>query len=79
MGSASDDLMQLRPVTFTYKSDASQRRKFGLIAEEVAQVFPYLVATGTDGQPESVKYHEIAAILLNEVQKLRKELNALKS
>jgi len=40
-----------------------------LIAEEVKEVFPELVARGRDGQPETVLYHILPAMLLNEVQK----------
>lgn len=46
MGDASDDLMALRPVTFYYKpsfDDGSRLLQYGLIAEEVAKVYPGLV------------------------------------
>ncbi len=72
MGTASDALMQLRPVTFRYKQstdDGSQRLNYGLIGEEVAKIYPDLVVYGTDGQVESVQYHQLPALLLNEVQK----------
>ena len=41
----------------------------GLIAEEVAKVYPELVAYDNEGQPYSVRYQYIATMLLNEVQK----------
>lgn len=71
MGDASALLWQLRPVTFRYTPDRdpSGSRQFGLIAEEVEQVFPELVAYGRDGLPETVKYHLLPALLLNELQK----------
>ena len=50
MGAASDALLRLRPVTFHYKDDEQGTpRRFGLIAEEVADVLPELVAYGADG------------------------------
>lgn len=79
MDSYSNNLLNLRPVVFNYKNDESKSRRFGLIAEEVAELFPYLVATDENGHPESVKYHEIAAILLNEVQKLAKRVSELEN
>lgn len=79
MGSSSDVLMKLRPVTFNYKNDESKSTRFGLIAEEVKEVFPYLAVHNADGEVESVKYHELAAILLNEVQKLEKRVRELES
>ena len=43
--------------------------QYGLIAEEVAEVYPELVAFGEDGKPYTVKYQYLATMLLNEVQK----------
>ena len=78
MGKSSSDLMKLRPVNFTLKKDESKTRQWGLIAEEVAHVYPELVSYNKDNKPESVRYNDLPAMLLNEVQKLRKELDELK-
>lgn len=69
MGDASDKLMKLRPVTFRYKADETGAQQYGLIAEEVAKVYPELVIHGADGKVETVAYHMLPAMLLNEVQK----------
>ena len=72
MGPASDKLFQLRPVTFFYKPEyqhGSPEMQYGLIAEEVAKVFPEMVSYDKDGQPYTVKYQYLAPMLLNEVQK----------
>jgi trimeric autotransporter adhesin len=72
MFQSSDALMQLRPVTFRYKqpqSDGTKPLQYGLIGEEVAKVYPELVVYGKDGQVESVQYHQLPALLLNEIQK----------
>ena len=72
MGSASDRLLNLRPVTFRYKdsySDSSQPFDFGLIAEEVAETFPELVVYNESGQPETIKYRHLSVLLLNELKK----------
>lgn len=79
MGIDSSDIYKLRPVTFTYKHDELQAKKYGLIAEEVDKSFPYLTAYDEYGQPDSVKYHELAAILLNEIQRLEKRVFALEN
>ncbi len=74
MGNVSERLLALRPVTFRYKTDyedGSHPTEFGLIAEEVAEVFPELVVYGEDGRPETVSYHLLSSLLLNEVQKER--------
>lgn len=75
MGGASDGLLRLRPVTFRYKKpldDGSKPIQYGLIAEEVAEVYPDLVVRNKAGQVETVQYYKLDAMLLNEVQKLSK-------
>jgi hypothetical protein len=76
MGAESDLLMKLRPVAFYYKPelDETQTRQYGLVAEEVAQVAPDLVVFDKDGQPQTVRYHFVNAMLLNEVQKQRRTI-----
>jgi hypothetical protein len=72
MGDASSNLMRLRPVTFLYRPEYAAGDKtlqYGLIAEEVAKVYPDLVSFGTDGKPQTVRYHLLSTMLLNEVQK----------
>jgi hypothetical protein len=81
MAGASDRLLQLRPVQFRYtEADASGQRpvQYGLIAEEVAEVFPELVILDENGLPETVAYHLLPALLLNELQK-EQELNRAQS
>jgi hypothetical protein len=78
MGDSSSRLMELRPVTFHYKADPSQARQYGLIAEEVAKVYPDLVVRNENGEIDSVAYHELAPMLLNELQKQHREIEALR-
>jgi trimeric autotransporter adhesin len=72
MGEASETLLRLRPVTFHYKAafdDGAHLLQYGLIAEEVAKVAPNLVQYDATGQPFTVRYHALNAMLLNELQK----------
>jgi hypothetical protein len=73
MSGASGKLMKLRPVTFRYKEDPSGTLQYGLVAEEVARVYPELVTYGDDGKPISVANHLLPAMLLNELQKQVRE------
>jgi hypothetical protein len=74
MDKASEVLFALKPVSFHYNKeyDATQTIAFGLIAEEVAEVDPDLVGRNAKGQPESVRYEQINAMLLNEFLKEHK-------
>ena len=82
MGHASERLLQLRPVTFRYTqpfADGAKPIQYGLIAEDVAEVFPELVARDADGRIETVHYQKLDVLLLNELQTLYREVQALKA
>jgi hypothetical protein len=74
MDKASDAILGLKPVSFQYKSDPTGTRQFGLIAEEVAKVYPDLVTRDRKGEIYSVRYEAVNAMLLNEFLKQHKAL-----
>jgi len=87
MEEASEVIYLLKPVSFRYKQEIEPARPvaFGLIAEEVEEVNPDLVARDKEGKPYSVRYDQVNAMLLNEflkehqtVQAQQKEIDALK-
>ena len=73
MGTRSEKVLDLRPVTFAYKDDARAVTHYGLIAEEVATVYPDLVTRTASGEVQTVKYQELIPMLLNELQRQRQE------
>jgi hypothetical protein len=84
MEKTSEAILALRPVTFHYKTDASETPQFGLVAEEVAKVDPALVLPDKQGKPYTVRYEAVNAMLLNEflkehrkVEQLEKQIEAL--
>jgi hypothetical protein len=81
MSAESDVLLSLRPVSFYYRPelDETHLRQYGLVAEEVAEVAPDLVAHDEDGTPQTVRYHFVNAMLLNEVQKQRRHIQDLEA
>jgi trimeric autotransporter adhesin len=65
-------LLLLKPVTYRYTQahdDGSQPLEYGLIAEEVAGVFPDLVVYDAGGQPLTVRYHLLASMLVDALQR----------
>jgi hypothetical protein len=64
-------------VSFTLKSDATGTRQYGLIAEEVAKVYPELVIRDESGRIDGVRYDELAPMLLNETQQQAAKIRAL--
>ena len=72
MGDASSAIFRLRPVTYRYKqayANGLQTIDYGLIAEEVAKVYPDMVVKGADGQILTVQYQKLTPMMLNELQK----------
>jgi uncharacterized coiled-coil protein SlyX len=76
MDKASEAIMALKPVAFHYRSDAKNKRQFGLIAEEVAEVNPDLVVRDKNGEIYTVRYEAVNAMLLNEFLKEHKIVEA---
>ena len=74
MGSNSKKLQQLRSVSFHLKTNPAGAVQYGLIAEEVAKVYPELVIRDDAGKIEGVRYEELAPLLLNEVQQQQHKL-----
>jgi septal ring factor EnvC (AmiA/AmiB activator) len=79
MGAASSKLSKLRPVTFRYNNDPTNTLQYGLVAEEVAKVYPELVVDGADGKVMTVRYQELVPMLLNQAQRQAKQIRQLRS
>jgi hypothetical protein len=69
----SDRLTQLRPVSYQYKTEPGVTH-YGLIAEEVDKVMPELVVRDEQNRPETVQYHEIIPLLVQQVQAQRAQI-----
>ncbi|HAN18171.1 MAG: hypothetical protein A2X13_07695 [Bacteroidetes bacterium GWC2_33_15] len=80
----TSNIYKLRPVSYTGISD--NKRHFGLIAEEVAEVIPELasfarekdVIPGSSSEkliPDAVQYPILSVLLLNEIQKHETTIN----
>lgn len=79
MNEVSAKILDLRPVTFNLKKDSEKHMRLGLIAEEVKEVMPVLVANDENGRPLSVMYHDLPVLLLNELKKALKRIEILES
>ncbi len=76
MDQASEAILDLKPVTFHYKTDSTGTPQFGLIAEEVAKVNPDLVVRDENGEIYTVRYEAVNAMLLNEFLKEHRMVQA---
>jgi Chaperone of endosialidase len=71
MNKTSEALFSLKPVAFRYKKeiDPAGTSQLGLVAEDVEGVNPDLVVRDKEGNPYSVRYDQVNAMLLNEFLK----------
>lgn len=72
-----DVVARLRPIRFRWRD--SGREDVGFAAEEVERVEPLLATYGDDGRVEGVKYKQVTTVLVNAVQELRRENQALRA
>jgi hypothetical protein len=82
MGDASSGLLTLHPVTFRNKQaykDGSKPLDYGLIAEEVAEIYPDLAVKGKDGKVVTVQYQKLTPMLLNELEKQAERIRSLEN
>ena len=90
----STKVLNLRPVNFKFKDSekvtkvegkpnvtttVTGKNSFGLIAEEVHEVLPELVFYDGENQPSALDYPLLSVLLLEEIKKLRTEVDALKN
>jgi hypothetical protein len=76
MAGSTEKLHELRPVSFHLKSDPKGAVQYGLIAEEVAKIYPELVIRDEAGTIQGVRYDELAPMLLSEMQKQERKIDA---
>jgi hypothetical protein len=78
MDKASEAILALKPVTFRYKKelDPDGIPQFGLVAEQVEEINPDLVARDADGKAYTVRYDAVNAMLLNEFIKARRQIDS---
>ena len=69
-------ISKIRPVRYNKKK--SKRKEVGLVAEELAEMFPELVEMDEKGNPSGVNYSRAVAVLLHGFKELYKEVKELK-
>ena len=91
---ASRALLKLRPVTYTLKEDNANasdlvsldksnfkeqnHHNYGLIAQEVLEIFPDIVEYDTISQQYGIRYMELIPILIVALQRQQQEIETLK-
>jgi hypothetical protein len=81
---ALNDIAQIQPVKFTWKSDEDSKPQVGVIAQSIQNVVPEAVDSTTiemDGTEEylTVRYTELIPLMIASIQELKAELDATKA
>jgi hypothetical protein len=71
-----EKINKMRPVRYNKKK--SKKKEVGLVAEELAEMFPELVEMDEKGKPSGVNYSRAVAVLLHGFKELYKEVKELK-
>ena len=69
-----EKMLKLRPVTFAYKHDTSNNKQYGLIAEEVAELYPEMIVRDGAGEIYTINYLALIPLLLNQIQEMENEM-----
>ena len=72
-----DKLLQLVPKTYNFIKDEKKLKRYGLIAQEVEELFPEIVKTDTINDIKSINYMELLPLLLEKVKELNTTVNEL--
>ena len=73
---ATDKLMQMNPVSYSWKADPDGPRSMGFIAQEMVEVMPEAVSTGDDDMM-SMDYGRITPILVSALQDAHRKIEQL--
>lgn len=77
----TDKIMNLNPLSFSFKDDPKNDIHYGFIAQELENEYPELIQNKPDANYYNVKainYLEIIPLLVNKIQMMQKEINELK-
>ena len=72
------EVLQMRPVYYKGNNDGDTIFA-GLIAEEVNEILPDVVIKNEEGEPDSVSYGRITAVLIEAIKDLQQQINVLNS
>jgi hypothetical protein len=77
----TNNLMNIRPTQFIFKSDPFKKKHYGFIAQEIEEHFPELVTLKMDkdiANLKAINYLEMVPLLVHQIQKMQKEIDELK-
>jgi hypothetical protein len=74
-----NSVLNIRGVSFYWKSEPRMGRRIGFVAQEVEQVIPELVFTNPSDGLKGVNYPEMSAVLVEAIKEQQQEIESYKS
>ena len=75
----SEKMLKLRPVTFAYKTDPTNAKQYGLIAEEVNEIYPEIIIRDEAGEIYTINYMALIPLLVKQIQDLEHDMKQQKN
>ena len=72
-----ENLFDLEPVEYKLKSDTTNKKHYGLIAQDVEEIYPELISDSNLGF-KTVNYMELIPLLLLKMKNMQKEIDGLR-
>ena len=72
-----EKLLHLEPVEYKLKTDIKKKKHYGLIAQDVEEIYPELINDSNLGF-KSVNYMELIPLLLLKMKNMQKEIDELR-
>ncbi|MBT6005105.1 MAG: tail fiber domain-containing protein, partial [Prolixibacteraceae bacterium] len=79
LNNSLDKIMQLRGVSFTWKTNPEYGKRIGFIAQEFEQVIPELSFTNEVDGYKGINYAEVSVVLVEAVREQQKIIESLKT
>ena len=73
-----EKLLDLEPVEYKLKDDIKKKKHYGLIAQEVEEIYPELISDSNLLGFKTVNYIELIPLLLLKMKNMQKEIDELK-
>lgn len=72
-----NNLFNLNPIHFSYKTDNTKNKHYGVLAQDIEKIFPELVKT--TNHCKTVNYQELIPIMLAKMKVMQTEIDELKT
>lgn len=73
----TDNLLNINPKHFSYKTDPKKKLHYGVLAQDIEQIFPELVEENNFGY-KTVNYQELIPLMLAKMKIMQNEIDELK-